>query len=127
MTSPYHSPQHQQICWSAVVDKLQLAPILTAEDEYRRRDEEAYQKVHESTPQPGIRHDEQDISFHPMLSDKSFMICLQQFHKALVKAVVNIVDRWWEDRASDFPSRMPLEPEVEEILQVSHPSYLTRA
>lgn len=102
MTSTSHSPQHQQVCFSAVVAKLQLTPILTAEDEYRRRDEEAYQKVHASTPQPGIPQGEQDVSFHPMLSDKSFMIRLQQFHKALVKAVVNIVDRWWEDRASTF-------------------------
>lgn len=120
MVGTRSSYQHQQVCWSAAVDKKQLVSILTAKDDDKSRDEVAYQKVCAATPQPGIDPDSQDISLYPMLSDESFVIGLQQFHEALVKAITSIVDRWWEDSTSDFPSRMPLEPQVEEVLQVSH-------
>ncbi|CAI7592590.1 unnamed protein product [Penicillium viridicatum] len=54
-----------------------------------------------------------------MLSDKGFLIQLREFHEALIKAIINIVERWWDDSVSDFPSRMPLEPRAEEILKIS--------
>lgn len=79
----------------------------------------AFQKVDQSTPQPGLHPNEQDISVYPMLSDKDFLRQLREFHQALTKAIVNIVERWWDDSIAGFPSRMPLEPRVEEVLKVS--------
>lgn len=122
MGSVYH-PRHQQVCWSAILDKKQPVAVLDATDVEKSRDAVTYQKVDQSTPQPGVDPNQQDISVYPMLSDKGFLIQLQEFHEALIKAIINIVERWWDDSDSDFPSRMPLEPRAEEILKVSPSPY----
>lgn len=119
MGSVCFPPRHQQVCWSAVLDQKQPVSALDATDEDKRRDEMAFQKVDQSTPQPGLHPNEQDISVYPMLSDKDFLRQLREFHQALTKAIVNIVERWWDDSIAGFPSRMPLEPRVEEVLKVS--------
>jgi hypothetical protein len=107
-----------QIALSAAEDRKQIVPVSDASKEDRIRDRTVYDATDRSTPQPGLDPDEQTISAHPILSNKSFVVQLQQFHKILIKAVVNIVDRWWDHTAS-FPSRMPLEPAAEEMLKVS--------
>ncbi|KAA8647429.1 uncharacterized protein ATNIH1004_006122 [Aspergillus tanneri] len=128
----YHLSQHQQVCWSATVQQSKLTSICTAAEEDKIRDKVTYQKLDAATPQPGIDHDGQHMTFYPMLSERGFVIRLQQFHEVLVKVIVNIVDRWWDDTVSDFPSRMPLQSESEGILksrkgipalrnQLSHP------
>lgn len=43
---------------------------------------------------------------------------LQQLHQALVAALADIVPRWFRDHAANFPERMPLKREEEELLQV---------
>lgn len=111
------APRHLQIALSATEDRKQIVPVSDASKEDRTRDRTVYDAADRSTPQPGLDPDEQTISAHPILSDKSFVLQLQEFHKILIKAVVNIVDRWWED--ASFPSRMPLEPAAEEVLKVS--------
>lgn len=93
--------------------------MISAKDEDKIRDRKAYQNVYQSTLIPGFDPGEETVSAHPILSDKAFIARLQRFHEALVRAVANIVERWWEDDASDFPSKMPLEPPVEDVLQVS--------
>lgn len=110
---------HQQICYSAVRETKSPVAVSDATEADRRRDEATYKQVDQSTPQLGIVPSEQDISVYPMLSDRGFLIRLQEFHEALTKAIVNIVERWWDDSTADFPSRMPLEPRAEEILRVS--------
>lgn len=55
---------------------------------------------------------------------------LEALHDALTTAITDIVDRWWTDQEARFPERMPLEPEEEDLLQVStiffrRPSYPT--
>lgn len=116
----YKPPRHQQICWSAANDVKQPVPVITAKDEDRNRDRVGYQEVLRLTQQQkGYESNLETRSAHPILTDKSFTLRLEQFHEALVKAVVNIVDRWWEDRSANFPSRMPLETPVEGVLQVS--------
>lgn len=114
-----YQPRHQQVCYSAILDKKQPVPVSDATEVDKKQDEVVYEKVDQSTPQLGIDPNQQDISAFPMLSDKGFLAQLQEFHEALVKAIVNIVERWWDDSVSDFPSRMPLEPQAEEILKVS--------
>jgi hypothetical protein len=113
-------PRHQQICWSASVETSRLVAVSAAGDLQKGRDEVAYQRANASIPQPGTNPDEQDIAIYPMWSERKFVDQLQQFHEALVKATVNIVHRWWDDKDSDLPSRMPLEPQFEETLQVHH-------
>ena len=114
-----NAPRHRQIGLSATVDRKQIVPVINASKEDRARDRTTYDAVNRSTPQPGYNPDEETISAHPILSDKSFVVQLQAFHEILIKAVVNIVDRWWEDHTAGFPSRMPLEPAAEEVLKVS--------
>lgn len=118
MGSIDHSPRHQQICWSAAGDKKQPLAVITAKDEDQDQDR-VLQGLYRATPRPGCDPSVEFLSAHPMLSDTGFMLRLKAFHEALVKAVVNIVDRWWEDGTADFPSRMPLEAPLEDILQVS--------
>ncbi|KAL4913599.1 hypothetical protein BDW62DRAFT_214076 [Aspergillus aurantiobrunneus] len=110
-------PQHQQVCWSATVQNSNPTAICAVAEEERIRDEVAYRNLDAATPQPGLDHDGQRMSLYPILSDRGFVVRLQRFHEVLVKAIVNIVDRWWDDTGSDFPSRMPLEPESEAILK----------
>lgn len=117
MGSIDHSPRNQQICWSAVGDRKQPVSVITAKDEDQNRDR-VLQELYRSTPRPGCDPSVEVLSAHPILSDTGFMRRLKEFHEALVKAVVNIVDRWWEDGTANFPSRMPLEPPVEDVLQV---------
>ncbi|EIT82115.1 hypothetical protein AO1008_05784 [Aspergillus oryzae 100-8] len=121
-----YQPRHQQVCYSAILDKKQPVPVSDATEVDKKQDEVVYEKVDQSTPQLGIDPNQQDISAFPMLSDKGFLAQLQEFHEALVKAIVNIVERWWDDSVSDFPSRMPLEPQAEEILKVSWPLLLLK-
>lgn len=118
MGSINHAPRHQQISWTAAVDTKQLVPVIQANEDEQTRDRTVFAEVDLSTQQPGIDPLDEIISPHPILSDKSFLTKLQDFHDILVKAVVNIVDRWWED-SMDFPSRMPLETPVEDVLKVS--------
>lgn len=119
MERVYHSPHHQQICLSAVPDGKWPLPVIIATDAKKALDESAYKKADRSLPQLGVDPNQQDISVYPILSDKGFLMHLREFHEALVKAIVNIVERWWDDKVSDFPSRMPLEPRAEDILKVS--------
>lgn len=113
---------HQQICWSATHN--QAVPVLNATTQDQYRDQIVYQEINRLTPQPGCDPSEESISPHPVLSDTSFMLQLQRFHDILVKAVVNVVERWWEDEIAGLPLRMPLEGSVEEVLQVSIPTYI---
>lgn len=118
MGSINHAPRHQQISWTAAINRKQLVSVIQANEDEQTRDRTVYAEVDLSTQQPGIDPSEQTISPHPILSDKSFLTKLQDFNSILVKAVVNIVDRWWED-STDFPSRMPLETPIEDVLKVS--------
>jgi hypothetical protein len=62
------------------------------------------------------------LSPHPALLPEQFLEDIQAFHKALAIALNNIVERWWTDTEADFPSRMPLEPQVTDLLQVVNQS-----
>lgn len=45
---------------------------------------------------------------------------LEDLHGALTTAITDIVERWWTDDEAQMPQRMPLQPEEEEHLKVSH-------
>ena len=56
---------------------------------------------------------------YPMLVPQSHLDSLEVFHALLTAAIVNIVERWWNDKEARFPERMPLERHEEDILRVS--------
>lgn len=56
---------------------------------------------------------------HPVLVTKRHQEQLKELHLAIDLAIEDIVDRWWADEEAQFPRRMPLEPEEEELLRVS--------
>ncbi|KAF7591616.1 hypothetical protein BBP40_001316 [Aspergillus hancockii] len=116
MGSLYETPRHQQICWSATGVAKQPIPVAVASEEDRYRDRTEYQAALSATPQYGCDPSEETLSPHPILSNPEFIRGLKDFHEALVKAVVDIVDRWWQDSDANFPARMPLEPSVEQVL-----------
>ncbi|KAL2818234.1 hypothetical protein BDW59DRAFT_165566 [Aspergillus cavernicola] len=117
MGSIDQAPQHLQICLSATDHMGQPLSVMLATDEDRTRDRSDYHAAFKSTPQPGCDSSLETLSPHPILTDRSFVLRLKDFHEALVKAVVNIVERWWTDSTANLPARMPLEPPVEAVLQ----------
>lgn len=56
---------------------------------------------------------------HPVLVTKRHQEQLKDLHLALDLAIEDIIERWWADEEAQFPRRMPLEPEEEELLRVS--------
>lgn len=56
---------------------------------------------------------------HPVLITKRHQEQLRELQLALDLAIGDIVERWWTDEEAQFPRRMPLEPEEEELLRVS--------
>lgn len=55
---------------------------------------------------------------HPILLSNKFLASLKEFHVALSAALTNIVERWVVDKEADFPSRMPLGKQEEDLLRV---------
>ncbi|OTB04745.1 hypothetical protein M426DRAFT_320605 [Hypoxylon sp. CI-4A] len=53
----------------------------------------------------------------PILIRKHHQYQLEELHEALTAAITDIVKRWWSDYDAQFPERMPLEKEEEELLQ----------
>ncbi|RAK99976.1 Clavaminate synthase-like protein [Aspergillus ibericus CBS 121593] len=53
----------------------------------------------------------------PILITQQHQAQLQQLHRALTAAIVDIVTRWWTDADARFPQRMPLRREEEELLK----------
>ncbi|KAH8651135.1 hypothetical protein BX600DRAFT_387632 [Xylariales sp. PMI_506] len=53
----------------------------------------------------------------PILITEHHEQLLQSLHDALTSAITDIVQRWWIDADAQFPTRMPLEKEEEELLQ----------
>lgn len=54
----------------------------------------------------------------PMLIDQEHNNQLVEFNEALVIAITDIIQRWLSDKDANFPGRMPLEPDEEQLLQV---------
>jgi hypothetical protein len=53
----------------------------------------------------------------PILINQRHQASLASLHKALTLAITDIVQRWWSDTEANFPYRMPLAREEEELLQ----------
>lgn len=58
---------------------------------------------------------------YPILMNNSHQSQLQNLNTTLVKAITDIVTRWWTDASARFPERMPLQPMEEKLLRVSDP------
>ncbi|KAJ6187249.1 hypothetical protein N7519_002157, partial [Penicillium mononematosum] len=54
---------------------------------------------------------------YPILVNSKHQVQLENLNKALVKAITNIVSRWWTDTTARFPERMPLQPLEEKLLR----------
>lgn len=54
----------------------------------------------------------------PILVTEHHQHQLEKLHEALTLAITDVVERWWTDVAAQFPQRMPLAKEEEDILQV---------
>ncbi|PLB46460.1 hypothetical protein P170DRAFT_498328 [Aspergillus steynii IBT 23096] len=117
MGSLYNTPHHQQVCWSVTDSEGQQIRAIEASEKDRSNEAETYHKVISLLHQPGYDPKNETLSPHPILTDKGFITGLEYFHDTLVRAVVNIVDRWWIDTDANFPARMPLEASVEAALQ----------
>ncbi|KAF9873892.1 hypothetical protein CkaCkLH20_08626 [Colletotrichum karsti] len=52
----------------------------------------------------------------PILVGNHHLQQMQDLHEALTIAIIDIVQRWWIDTQAQFPQRMPLQPEEEELL-----------
>ncbi|KAK8914916.1 hypothetical protein H634G_09840 [Metarhizium anisopliae BRIP 53293] len=53
----------------------------------------------------------------PILMTKQHQTQLAELHEALTAAITDIVERWWTDKESRFPERMPLTSKEEDLLQ----------
>lgn len=54
----------------------------------------------------------------PILVTRQHEQQISDLHEALVLAIIDIVQRWWQDPIARFPERMPLDPKEEELLRV---------
>lgn len=63
---------------------------------------------------------------HPVLITDQHHDELSDLHQALNLAIEDIIDRWWTDEQAQFPQRMPLEQEEEDLLRVSQYSLYFR-
>ncbi|KAE8148627.1 hypothetical protein BDV25DRAFT_131052 [Aspergillus avenaceus] len=120
MSSVAVAPLHRQICLSTSckTGHGQPAPMKATEAHDCDHDTVMIQEILQSSPHPICGRQEETLCTHPILTDDGFVSRLTAFHVALVKATVNVVDRWWQDTTAHFPGRMPLEPPVENVLQV---------
>jgi hypothetical protein len=87
--------------------------------EYRIRESEALQErlADSVSPYGAFPGAAKRLNPHPALLPWQFVKNLETFNEALAIALNNIIERWWTDKEADLPSRMPLGPHVEELLQ----------
>lgn len=127
MGSILENTQMRQVClqYSHTVGSP-VSPTST-KDEHLKSSEETYY----STLLQAVRGEhEPPVSLsafcaHSILLPERFLTDLKCFHEAFAAALTNIVQRWFADSAADFPSRMPLEPHEQQLLEVtSYPATL---
>ncbi|KAI1409892.1 hypothetical protein F5Y13DRAFT_181745 [Hypoxylon sp. FL1857] len=53
----------------------------------------------------------------PILISKDHRQQLEELQEALAAAIADIVERWWTDNEAQFPKRMPLEKEEDDLLR----------
>ncbi|KAJ6134841.1 hypothetical protein N7512_000001, partial [Penicillium capsulatum] len=54
---------------------------------------------------------------YPIMMQSHHQSQLQKLNEILVKAITDIVSRWWSDESARFPERMPLQPLEEKLLR----------
>ncbi|KAE8137427.1 hypothetical protein BDV38DRAFT_282973 [Aspergillus pseudotamarii] len=110
----------QQICLSATQDINRPVVINDATIEGRQRDRASFSQVTNSITQINVCTRLTNTSPHPILVGEGFMAKVKRLNDALSKAVIHIVDNWWEDDASGYRSRMPLDSHQEAVLKWVH-------
>jgi hypothetical protein len=113
------TPSIQQISLSLSAERNAIAPATCANNSRLERDLKAVRDHVEPLFTPAMI----PIPLHQRMSP--FNICItQQFaqtlesvHRLLDRALVDIVERWFTDAETNFPSRMPLESHEEEVLR----------
>ena len=113
------SPWLLQISLSGTQDPQ--SPVLPEQvrPEARIRESEALRKrlVDCVRPYGALPGAAKRINSHPALLPWQFVKELETFNEALAIALNDIIKRWWTDKEANLPSRMPLKPHVEELLQ----------
>lgn len=109
-----------QVCLSASKRAGRLVSASDASSEDRQRAEEAYYSMlYQYTGGPvNLMYEPRFFTPHPILISDQFLAELKRFHEALAIALNNIVQRWFTDKDAAFPTRMPLMPHEEHLLQV---------
>ncbi|KAF7620206.1 hypothetical protein AFCA_008843 [Aspergillus flavus] len=108
-----------QVCLSASKRAGRLVSASDASSEDRQRAEEAYYSMlYQYTGGPvNLMYEPRFFTPHPILISDQFLAELKRFHEALAIALNNIVQRWFTDKDAAFPTRMPLMPHEEHLLQ----------
>lgn len=109
-----------QLCLNASKRAGTLVSASDASYEDRKRAQEAYYAVlYQYTGGPAnLPYEPRYMTPDPILISHRFLAELRRFHEALAIALNNIVQRWFTDKEAAFPTRMPLEPHEEDLLQV---------
>lgn len=63
---------------------------------------------------------------YPVIITQRHQDDVKNLHSALNLAITDIIERWWTDEEAQFPRRMPLEQEEEELLRVGYPFFLKK-
>lgn len=115
------SPWLSQISLAGTKDPERPALPVQIDSETRVLERETMQThlFNSTTPYGRLPDASRGLNPHPVLLPKQFLKDLEAFQEALATALDNIIERWWKDKEAKFPSRMPLEPQAEALLQVS--------
>ncbi|KAM5443991.1 hypothetical protein MferCBS31731_000508 [Microsporum ferrugineum] len=108
----------QQICLSQS-DPLQLVSPDSVDPDIRNKERINYRRaLDQRCPRESWVHDcYLAASPYPIFMNEAHNTQLEKLHAALVLAITNILERWWTDSAANFPARMPLEPQEEDLLR----------
>ncbi|KAI9370876.1 hypothetical protein BJX61DRAFT_544186 [Aspergillus egyptiacus] len=111
-----------QICLEASRQAGIASPATRASDEERKRSADAFSSafLRYLGGEHLLPYFLKSMCPHPILVSDRFMASVKEFHVALSAALTNIVQRWVVDEEADFPSRMPLERQEEDLLRWIH-------
>lgn len=115
------SPWLSQISLAGTKDPERPALPVQIDSETRVLERETMQThlFNSITPYGRLPDASRGLNSDPALLPKQFLKDLETFREALATALDNIIEKWWKDKEAKLPSRMPLEPQAEALLQVS--------
>ena len=109
-----------QICLSASKKSGFPVPAPNASPEERNHAKDAFYSVifQYTDGETLLPYELRYLCPHPILVPEQLSVDLEKYSQVLALALTNIVSRWFTDKEAAFPTRMPLEPHEEQLLQV---------